>query len=137
MLIFILFFGPSNYFKFIIESEVSAVRRPLDLAVAYTLTKTGLITPDYLYVMGGVQIPLPFSTFLDAGIYFETSSTRQDYPGYHWKAEELVPFSQLDFKEGFEVGGYISGGLITAFGRVSAELYISNSPRISFMVGLE
>ena len=128
-------FGPNDNLKFIIESEIATIRRPWDLAAAYKATKTGLITADYVYVMGGIRLPLPASTYIDAGIYFEAldkDGARES--GSVWRGRELIPFSQID---SLELGGYLSGGIITTFGRIGGELFISMHPRVSFMVSIE
>ena len=127
--------GPNDILKFIIDAEIATIRRPWNLASAYRATKTGLITSDYIYVMGGIRLPLPASTYVDAGIYFEAldkDGAREK--GSSWKASELIPFSQLDT---IELGGYLSGGIITTFGRIGGELFISMHPRVSFMVSIE
>ncbi len=127
--------GPNDILKFILDAEVATIRRPWDLAAAYRATKTGLITTDYIYVMGGIRLPLPASTYIDAGIYFEAldkDGAREQ--GSSWKTSELIPFSQLD---SIELGGYLSGGIVTTFGRIGGELFISMHPRVSFMVSIE
>ena len=128
-------FGPTDTLKFIVDAEVATVRRSWDLAAAYRATKTGLISPDHIYVMGGVRLPLPASTYVDAGIYFESfdkdGARAQDSA---WGMSELIPFTLLDT---IELGGYLSGGIITSFGRIGGELFISMHPRVSFMISIE
>ena len=85
--------------------------------------------------MGGIRLPLPASTYIDAGIYFEAldkDGARES--GSVWRGRELIPFSQID---SIELGGYLSGGIITTFGRIGGELFISMHPRVSFMVSIE
>ena len=128
-------FGPTDFLKFIVDAEVSTIRRPWDLAAAYRATKTGLISPDHIYVMGGVRLPLPASTYVDAGIYFESfdkDGAREKDSS--WSTGQLIPFSLLDT---IELGGYLSGGIITSFGRIGGELFLSMHPRVSFMITIE
>ena len=127
--------GPNDILKFIIDAEIATIRRPWNLAASYRATNTGLISSDYIYVMGGIRLPLPASTYIDAGIYFEAldkDGAREH--GSKWSGNELIPFSQLDT---IELGGYLSGGIITTFGRIGGELFISMHPRVSFMVSIE
>ena len=131
-------FGPTDKLKFIVDAEVASIRRPWNLAAAYRPTKTGLISTDYIYAMGGIRLPLPASTYIDAGIYFEASDgkTGARESGFRWKGMDLIPFSQLSI-DGIELGGYLSGGIMTSFGKIGGELFISMHPRVSFMISIE
>ena len=51
-----------------------------------------------------------------------------------WSTGQLIPFSLLDT---IELGGYLSGGIITSFGRIGGELFLSMHPRVSFMITIE
>ena len=85
--------------------------------------------------MGGVRLPLPASTYVDAGIYFESfdkDGAREKDSS--WSTGQLIPFTLLDT---IELGGYLSGGIITSFGRIGGELFLSMHPRVSFMITIE
>ena len=128
-------YGPTDFLKFIAEAEAATIRRQWNLAAAYMPTKTGLISPDYIYAMGGIRLPLPSSTYIDAGIYFESIDKDGARPEKsQWSGSEFIPFSQLDT---IELGGYLSGGIITSFGRIGADFFLSMHPRISFMISIE
>ena len=127
-------YGPTDIFKFIFEGETDTIRRPIDLGRNYAVTNMGKLTSDYIYVMGGFRIPLPASMYVDAGIFFEL------YGGGHddmaAKERSIVPYSELDAHT-MDIGGYFGLGLSTAFGRVGISLYISATPRVSFMIGID
>lgn len=128
-------FGPTPSFKFIFEGEASTVRRARNLAAAYRVMHTGPITYDYAYIMGGIRLPLPASAFIDAGVYAEGyDKDASDLGIQPWRMDELVPFATMD---DIDIGGYIAGGIITSFGKIAAEVYISGEPRFSFMVTIE
>ncbi len=127
-------YGPTPSFKFIFEGEVSTIRRPRNLAAAYRVMQTGLVTHDYAYFMGGIRLPLPASTYLDAGVYAEGYGSLAEDMIRDWSMNELIPFCTMDK---LELGGYLAGGIMTSFGKIGAELYISGTPRVSFMVSIE
>ena len=130
-------FGPTDIFKFIIEADTSTIRRPPDLARAYTSTEMGKAVSDNIYVMGGIRLPLPYSIFVDAGVFFEVSGKERDEIMAS-ASRSLIPYSELSFSEGsMDIGGYVGLGVATSFGQVKASLHISATPRISFMVGIE
>lgn len=131
--------SPSEFFQFIVEGEASSLRRPTEYAAAWAVTKTGLLTPDYCYAMGGVLVPLPSSLYLIAGIYLEaTASEAEDYypDSFDWKLDMMVPFGELD-SDGVSLGGKLAFGMQTAFGRIGTEIYLSDTARVSVLVGLE
>ena len=128
-------YGPTASFKFIFEGEVSAIRRSRTLSAAYQVMHTGRITFDYAYIMGGIRLPLPASAFIDAGVYAEGFGSGAVAAGVQqWKTSELIPFITMD---DIDIGGYIAGGIITGFGKIAAEVYISGTPRVSLMVTIE
>ena len=130
-------FGPTDIFKFIIDAETASIRRPPELAKAYVSTAMGKKAADYAHVMGGIMLPLPYSIFLDAGVFFEL------YGGYYDEVaaasgRNLVPYTEFfEGEHSMDIGGYIAAGVATSFGQITAGLYISATPRISFMVGIE
>ena len=125
-------YGPTDIFKFIFEGGAATIRRPDVLSDNYVVTKLGQIASDWAYMLGGIRLPLPFSTYLDAGIFFEISGG--DYDDIQ-RGRDLIPFAYLS-SENIDVGGYIGAGISTSFGRIGAGFYISATPRISFIVGL-
>ncbi len=125
--------GPNDVLKFILDVEAATIRRPWNLAAAYMATKTGLISSDYIFVMGGIRLPLPLSLYIDAGIYSEWFD-KDGAEDRGFSTSDLIPFSQLDT---IDLGGYLSVGIITSFGRIGAEFYISMHPRVSLMVNIE
>ena len=105
------------------------------LSAAYQVMHTGRITFDYAYVMGGIRLPLPASAFIDAGVYAEGFGKGAMEEGTQpWRGNELIPFATMD---DIDIGGYIAGGIITGFGKIAAEVYISGTPRVSLMVTIE
>ena len=123
-------YGPSDKVKFFMDGAVSAVRRPWYLSSAFRVMTTGLKTVDYLYLLLGVRVPLPASTFIDIGAYAEGYSSL--HPSSAWEYDtSLIPFATID---GYDVGGCLSGGIITTFGTIKATLYVSAKPRVSFML---
>ncbi len=128
-------FGPTDIFKFIVSGETATIRRAQELAAAYVSTNMGLTASDYIYLMGGVRLPLPYSIFVDAGIFFEIFGGEYDAMN---PDKNLVPYSELTLdKENMDIGGYVGVGIATSFGQVTAALHISMTPRVSFMVGIE
>ena len=128
-------YGPTASFKFIFEGEASTIRRSRMLSAAYQVMHTGRITFDYAYVMGGIRLPLPASAFIDAGVYAEGFGKGAMEEGTQpWRVSELIPFATMD---DIDIGGYIAGGIITGFGKIAAEVYISGTPRVSLMVTIE
>ena len=125
-------YGPTDIFKFIFEGGAATIRRPDVLSDNYVVTRLGQIASDWAYMLGGIRLPLPFSTYLDAGIFFEISGG--DYDDIQ-RGRDLIPFAYLS-SENIDVGGYIGAGISTSFGRIGAGFYISATPRISFIVGL-
>ena len=130
-------FGPTDIFKFIIEAKTASIRRAAELSCAYVSTALGEKAADYIHVMGGIRLPLPYSIFLDAGVFFDL------YGGYYDEAaaasgRNLVPYSELfEADHGMDIGGYVAAGIATSFGQITAGLYISATPRVSFMVGIK
>ena len=130
-------FGPTDIFKFIFDFETETIRRPIDLADAYASTKMGLAVSDRVYAMGGIRLPLPLSFFVDAGIFIEAFGGRHD-DLEHQASRSLVPYSELSMDTSMmDIGGYLGAGIATSFGQITAGLYISATPRVSFMVGIE
>ena len=129
--------GPTDIFKFIFDFETETIRRPIDLADAYASTKMGLAVSDRVYAMGGIRLPLPLSFFVDAGIFIEAFGGRHD-DLEHQVSRSLVPYSELSMDTSMmDIGGYLGAGIATSFGQITAGLYISATPRVSFMVGIE
>lgn len=127
-------YGPTDIFKFFFEGAAAVIRRPDVLSDNYIVTKLGETASDYAYLMGGIRLPLPFSTYVDAGIFFEVFGGSYDDIS---RGRDLIPFAYFNRDTlDFDVGGYVGAGITTAFGRVGAGLYISATPRISFMIGI-
>lgn len=130
-------FGPTDIFKFIFAAESATIRRDAELAKAYVSTKLGERAADYVYLMGGIRLPLPLSIFLDAGIFFEMFGGDFDLTVPDAERNPL-PYSELAGNDnGMDIGGYVGVGIATSFGQISASLYISMTPRVSFMIGIE
>ena len=97
----------------------------------------GLAVSDRVYAMGGIRLPLPLSFFVDAGIFIEAFGGRHD-DLEHQASRSLVPYSELSMDTSMmDIGGYLGAGIATSFGQITAGLYISATPRVSFMVGIE
>ncbi len=130
-------FGPTDIFKFIMRGKTATIRRPLDLSEAYTSTEMGIAVSDYIYLMGGIRLPLPLSVFLDAGIFCEIYGGEHDeLSALH--SRSLVPYSELLMADDqMDIGGYVAVGIATQFGQITAGLHISMTPRVSFMIGIE
>ncbi len=126
-------YGPAEQFKFIAEGEIATIRRPWYLEAAFHVSKTGLPVTDYLYGMLGFRIPLPSSAFIDAGVFAEGISRDRRVSSWQMNSE-LIPFSGIN---DYDIGGAISGGIFTSFGTLKATLYVSSTPRVSFMVEFE
>ena len=94
---------------------------------------TGLKTADYLYLLLGVRVPLPSSAFLDIGAYAEGFSNQQRTASWVYDTD-LIPMATIN---DYDIGGCLSGGIITSFGTIKATLYVSVNPRVSFMVEIE
>ncbi len=128
-------FGPTDIFKFIISGETATIRRAIDLSDAYVSTNMGLTASDYLYLMGGIRLPLPLSIFVDAGIFFEMFGGEHDDMAI---TRDLIPYSELSLdRNQMDIGGYVGVGVATSFGQITAALHISMTPRVSFMIGIE
>ena len=83
-------------------------------------------------MLGGIRLPLPYSTYLDAGIFFEIFGG--DYHDLQ-NGRNLIPFSAIG-ADNIDVGGYIGAGIATSFGMLGIGMYISATPRLSFILGL-
>lgn len=125
--------SPDDNFKFILSAEASAVRRNKDLAVSYRSTKCGLISPDYLYAMAGMRFMLPSSFFIDAGFFIEGFTMGDNDRNIWTYVPSLVPFASMDE---MDLGAMLSASLNLDIGRITAELYVSSNPRVSFMIGI-
>ena len=130
--------SPSEYLRFVLEGEAVSLRRPAEYSSAWAISKTGKLSPDYVYLMGGVLIPLPASFYISAGIFLEAMSSEASsfQTPYSWSMSDLIPFSTLDY-DGIGLGGTLSFGIQLSFGKIGMELYMSDSARITLMVGLE
>ena len=129
-------FGPTDIFKFIFAAETATIRRAPELSRGYVSTVMGESATDYIYAMGGIRLPLPFSLFLDAGIFFDIFGG--SYDEIVSSSRSLVPYSELSSsKEAMDIGGYVGVGIATSFGQITASLHISMTPRVSFMIGIE
>ena len=126
-------YGPGDDVKFFAEGQASSVRRPWYLSSAYRVMTTGLKTADYLYLLLGVRVPLPSSAFLDIGAYAEGFSNQQRTASWVYDTD-LIPMATIN---DYDIGGCLSGGIITSFGTIKATLYVSVNPRVSFMVEIE
>lgn len=130
-------FGPTDIFKFIFDFSTATIRRPIELASAYSVTKMGMSASDSIFLMGGFRLPLPYSIFVDAGIFFEAFGGSYDELSVKG-SRSLVPYSELMLSEdGMDIGGCFSAGIATSFGQVSLSFYVSAVPRISLMVNLK
>ena len=128
-------FGPTDIFKFIFSGETATIRRNADLADAYVSTNMGIAASDYIYLMGGIRLPLPLSIFVDAGVFFEAFGGEHDDLAV---SRDLIPYSELSLdRSQMDIGGYVGVGVATSFGQIKAALHISMTPRVSFMVGIE
>ena len=95
----------------------------------------GIAASDYIYLMGGVRLPLPLSIFVDAGVFFEAFGGEHDDLSV---SRDLIPYSELSLdRSQMDIGGYVGVGVATSFGQIKAALHISMTPRVSFMVGIE
>ncbi len=129
-------FGPTDIFKFIFSAETATIRRAPELSDAYVSTVMGKAVSDYIYLMGGIRLPLPYSLFLDAGIFFELFGGSNENPVS--SSGSLVPYSGLSGDESdMDLGGYVGFGVATSFGQITAALHISMTPRVSFMIGIK
>ena len=128
--------GPTDIFKFIFEGQTDSIRRPIDLAEAFAVTNMGRLASDYIYAMGGFRIPLPASMYVDAGIFFELFGHDHDAAALLPGPRSLIPYSELD-AHNMDIGGYFAFGLTTSFGKVGFDLYISATPRVSLMFGID
>ena len=127
-----LCYGPPGIARFIAEGKAATIRRPAGLMRAYVPTVTGQRTSDYIYLMTGARFILPYSFFIDAGVFFDAAGT--DHEGRMPLAgRSLVPFSEL---EHFHGGGYLAAGIATQFGQIKAALHVSSAPGFSLMVGI-
>ena len=97
----------------------------------------GMSASDSIFLMGGFRLPLPYSIFVDAGIFFEAFGGSYDELSVKG-SRSLVPYSELMLSEdGMDIGGCFSAGIATSFGQVSLSFYVSAVPRISLMVNLK
>ena len=123
--------------KFFFQLEANSVRRPLELAEAYRVTKIGRMTTDNLSALCGAAFPLPQKTYVAAGVFAELTDPDADERVHDkWSGSDFVPFSMID-PDGFDFGGYLGGGIATSFGRIFAELYVSTYPGFSLLVGVK
>lgn len=127
-------FGAYDFLN-IIELEAESIRRYPKLSDGYRSTRTGIRTPDYVYLHSGIRSHLGYGSYhYSAGPYFEAyKSIPEKNSDYYKKRISDIPFSGLD---SISLGVQGSVGVNTDFGEIYAEIYLGFGRNFTSSVSL-
>ncbi len=122
--------------KSITEAKAESKRRSSMLSSSYSVTASGHLTHDYIYLSEGVRCQILNSSFYaDCALFCEFSEKYRGARGsaYYNYFPSLIPFSLLD---SWNAGIMVGAGYNSPIGHIYTRLYLSAEDRFSMSFAL-